>query len=205
MASAPPTERPCPVTTVDRARPFPLRYGELTLRATPRARDRRTSSTRRRRTPPPPRPASARAGRSSRSSSPTRPTSALAAGASSTGPSRSSSTAGGTPADRAEAGADAGAPRARGPSSSRAATSPRSRAAGGSIRSRLHVVPNPAPPARAATAAERSGLVFAGRLTRQKAMHVALDALAHVPAAQLTSSATAPTAPASSGMPTRPG
>ena len=30
------------------------------------------------------------------------------------------------------------------------------------------------------------GLVFAGRLTRQKAMHVALDALAHVPAAELT-------------------
>ena len=33
MASAPPTELPCPVTTVDRTRPFPVRYGELTLRA----------------------------------------------------------------------------------------------------------------------------------------------------------------------------
>ncbi len=51
---------------------------------------------------------------------------------------------------------------------------------------RLHVVPNPAPPPRAGSVTERSGLVFAGRLTRQKAMHVALDALAHVPAAQLT-------------------
>jgi len=51
---------------------------------------------------------------------------------------------------------------------------------------RLHVVPNPAPPAREATSTERKGLVFAGRLTRQKAMHVALDALAYVPAARLT-------------------
>ena len=51
---------------------------------------------------------------------------------------------------------------------------------------RLHVVPNPAPPARAATSTERTGLVFAGRLTRQKAMHVALDALAYVPTTALT-------------------
>ena len=51
---------------------------------------------------------------------------------------------------------------------------------------RLHVVPNPAPPAREATTAARRGLVFAGRLTRQKALHVAIDALAHVPAAELT-------------------
>ena len=34
MASAPPTERPCRVTTIDRGRPFPFRYGELTVRAT---------------------------------------------------------------------------------------------------------------------------------------------------------------------------
>ena len=51
---------------------------------------------------------------------------------------------------------------------------------------RLHVVPNPAPPARSATPTARSGLVFAGRLTRQKAMHVALDALAYVPTTALT-------------------
>ena len=38
MASAPPTERPCPVTTIDSGRPFPLRYGELTLRAAGAAR-----------------------------------------------------------------------------------------------------------------------------------------------------------------------
>src|ERR687898_429844 len=38
MASAPPTELPCPVTTVDRGRPFPLRYGELTARETGAAR-----------------------------------------------------------------------------------------------------------------------------------------------------------------------
>jgi len=51
---------------------------------------------------------------------------------------------------------------------------------------RLFVVPNPAPPVREDTTTERHGLVFAGRLTRQKAMHVTLDALAHVPAAHLT-------------------
>ena len=38
MASEPPTERPCPVTTIDRGRPFPVRYGELTLRAAGAAR-----------------------------------------------------------------------------------------------------------------------------------------------------------------------
>lgn len=51
---------------------------------------------------------------------------------------------------------------------------------------RLHVVPNPAPPAPEVTTTERQGLVFAGRLTRQKAMHVAIDALAYVPEARLT-------------------
>ena len=51
---------------------------------------------------------------------------------------------------------------------------------------RLHVVPNPAPAAPASAATARSGLVFAGRLTRQKAMHIALDALAYVPTTALT-------------------
>ena len=36
------------------------------------------------------------------------------------------------------------------------------------------------------TTTTRQGLVFAGRLTRQKAMHVAIDALAFVPDARLT-------------------
>jgi glycosyltransferase involved in cell wall biosynthesis len=51
---------------------------------------------------------------------------------------------------------------------------------------RLHVVPNPAPSECVPASTERRGLVFAGRLTRQKAMHVALDALAYVPSAALT-------------------
>ena len=39
MASAPPTERPCPITAIDSGRPFPLRYGELTLRSAGAARE----------------------------------------------------------------------------------------------------------------------------------------------------------------------
>ena len=52
---------------------------------------------------------------------------------------------------------------------------------------RLEVVPNPAPDTDvpAAGTAERSGLVFAGRLTRQKALHVALRAVAQLPDAEL--------------------
>ena len=38
MASAPPTELPCPVTTVDPGRPFPVRYGGSSARRGCRAR-----------------------------------------------------------------------------------------------------------------------------------------------------------------------
>ena len=64
-------------------------------------------------------------------------------------------------------------------------------------------MPNPAPPAQAG-AARRGGLVFAGRLTRQKAMHVALDALAYVPATALTIIGDGPDRAASSSMRTTP-
>ena len=185
MASAPPTERPCPVTTVDRGRPFPVRYGELTVRAAARPRARRTSSTRRRPTRPPRRRASRRAGRSWPSSSPTPRTSARAAGGSSTERSRSSSRRAArrlaalkrarTRALAPGRGADRPEPL---PRRDRARLGPRSRR--GSTSCRI-----PAPAVREPAATERRGLVFAGRLTRQKAIHVALDALAYVPAAAL--------------------
>jgi glycosyltransferase involved in cell wall biosynthesis len=52
---------------------------------------------------------------------------------------------------------------------------------------RIEVVPNPAPavPEVVAETFEPGTLVFAGRLTRQKALGVALDAVARVPAARL--------------------
>jgi glycosyltransferase involved in cell wall biosynthesis len=50
---------------------------------------------------------------------------------------------------------------------------------------RLVVVHNPAPALDVAPASERSGLVFAGRLTRQKALETALAAVAQVPDADL--------------------
>ena len=54
-------------------------------------------------------------------------------------------------------------------------------------RRELLVVPNPAPPAAeiAAEALEPNTFVFAGRLTRQKALATAIDAIARVPAARL--------------------
>src|SRR5215210_4254197 len=50
---------------------------------------------------------------------------------------------------------------------------------------RILVVPNPAPALAVEDAAERRGLVFAGRITRQKALDTALDAIARVPGADL--------------------
>ena len=54
-------------------------------------------------------------------------------------------------------------------------------------RGRVEVVPNPAPPERPAEAEQlpRGTLVFAGRLTAQKGLATALEALTRVPAARL--------------------
>jgi glycosyltransferase involved in cell wall biosynthesis len=50
---------------------------------------------------------------------------------------------------------------------------------------RVVVVPNPAPALAVPAAPERRGLVFAGRITRQKALGTALEAIARVPEADL--------------------
>jgi glycosyltransferase involved in cell wall biosynthesis len=184
MASAPPTETPCEVVMVDRGRPFPVRYGLL----------------------------AARAGRSARASdvvyaSATYAAAAVAA-ASARRPlvlklvsdpaferARRLGIFGGT-LEEFQTGRGAAVRALR-----RARTTVLRRAeamivpsrflagfaeAWGVDPARLHVVPNPAPSARPASGGPRSGLVFAGRLTQQKAMHVALAALERVPEVELT-------------------
>ena len=184
MTSAPPAELPCPVTTIDRGRPFPVRYGELTLRATRAARAGDVvyaSSTY---------AAAAAASVGSR-----RPFVAKLVSDPAYERARRWGLFDGTLEDFERAGGTrlTALKRARTRALARARTLiVPSRylaeiARGWGLDSgRLHVVPNPAPPVRAGAASARSGLVFAGRLTRQKAMHVALDALAYVPTTALT-------------------
>ena len=122
--------------------------------------------------------------RSSSSSSPTLPTSALGATGSSPARSRSSRRvdAGGR---GAEGGPDACAARGPGRSSSRVPTSPGS-PGWGLDRARITVLHNPAPLARGERRALAPGtFAFVGRLTRQKDLDVAIDAVAHVPEARL--------------------
>ena len=184
MASAPPTELPCPVTTVDRNRPFPVRYGELTLRATRAARDTDVVY------------ASSTYAAAAQPRSPSRrPLVAKLVSDPAYERARRWGLFGGTLEDFQHAGGT------RLTALKHARTRALRRATTLIVPSRylaeiargwgldagsLHVVPNPAPPARAAGDTERSGLVFAGRLTRQKAVHVALDALQYVPATALT-------------------
>ena len=184
MASASPTERPCPVTTVDRGRPFPVRYGELTARATKAARAADVVYA-----------SSTYAAAATASLVARRPLVAKLVSDPAYERARRWGLFDGTLEQfQQAAGARLGAlKRARTRALGRAVTViVPSRylaeiALGWGLDSRrVHVVPNPAPPAQAAAASERSGLVFAGRLTRQKAMHVALDALAYVPATDLT-------------------
>ena len=184
MASAPPTERPCPVQTIDRGRPFPLRYGELALRAISAARATDVvyaSATY---------AAAAAASLGSR-----RPLVAKLV----SDPAYERARRWGLFEGTLEEFQVAGGTRLTALRRARTRTLRRAEtlvvpsrylaeiARGWGLENeRLHIVPNPAPPARAATTGARRGLVFAGRLTRQKAMHVALDALAHVPATRLT-------------------
>jgi glycosyltransferase involved in cell wall biosynthesis len=184
MGDGPPTERPCDVRTIDRSRPFPLRYGELALRATVASRTADVlyaSSTY---------GAAAVARLASR-----KPLVAKLVSDPAYERARRWGLFRGTLEQFQTAGG------ARLIALKRARTQALRRAATlivpsrylaeiargwGLDEERLHVVPNPAPPARPAAAINRRGLVFAGRLTRQKAMHVTLDALTHVPSTQLT-------------------
>ena len=78
-------------------------------------------------------------------------------------------------------------------SSARARTCASSRSAGASTPSRVTVLPNPAPPCRAAAARRAPAelgvdgptLAFAGRLTAQKSLEVALEAVAAVEGVEL--------------------
>lgn len=184
MASEPPTERPCPVTTVDRSRPFPVRYGELALRAAVAARAADVVYA-----------SSTYAAAATASVAARRPLVVKLVSDPAYERARRWGLFGGTLEEFQQAGG------ARLTALKGARTTALRRAGTlvvpsrylaeisrgwGLDAERLHVVPNPAPFARPATATERRGLVFAGRLTRQKALHVALDALAYVPTAALT-------------------
>ena len=184
MASAPPTELPCPVTTVDRGRPFPLRYGELTARATGAARHADVVYA-----------SSTYAAAAGASMAARRPLVVKLVSDPAYERARRWGLFGGTLEEFQHAGGGRLTALKRG----RTLALRRARtlivpsrylaeiARGwGLDDKRLHVVPNPAPPPRKPRATARSGLVFAGRLTRQKAMHVALDALAYVPTTALT-------------------
>ena len=184
MASAPPTERPCPVTTIDRGRPFPLRYGELTLRAAGAARVTDVVYA-----------SATYAAAAGASVGAHRPLVAKLVSDPAYERARRWGLFAGTLEEFQQAGGRRllALKRARTWSLRRAETLvvPSRYLAEialgwGLERDRLHVVPNPAPPAREVTTTTRQGLVFAGRLTRQKAMHVAIDALAYVPDARLT-------------------
>jgi glycosyltransferase involved in cell wall biosynthesis len=184
MASAPPSERPCPVTAVDRSRPFPIRYGELTIRAATAARAADVVYA-----------SATYAAAATASVAAGRPLVAKLVSDPAYERARRWGLFAGTLEEfqRAGGGRSTALKRARTRALRRARTLvvPSSYLAEIALRwglpeDRLHVVPNAAPPAREAAAGGRSGLVFAGRLTRQKAMHVALDALEHVPTTTLT-------------------
>jgi glycosyltransferase involved in cell wall biosynthesis len=183
MASAPPTERPCEVITVPRGQPFPLRYGRLTARAAQIARTADVvyaSATY---------AAAAAASLLSR-----RPLVVKLVSDPAYERARRYRLFDGTLEEFQTAGsAPVGALR-------RARTAVLRRARWLIVPSRyladlalewgleperVVVVPNPAPALSVEPAAERRGLVFAGRLTRQKALGTALEALARVPGADL--------------------
>lgn len=183
MASAPPTERPCEILTVSREQPFVLRYGRLT----------------------------ARAARAARSSDVVYASATYAAAATASGLARRPlvvklvadpayerarryrlfdgtleefQPAGSRPLAALKRARTAALRRAR-----RVIVPSRYLAelalGWGLDPTRVVVVPNPAPTLAVEEAQERHGLVFAGRLTRQKALDTALDAIARVPDAEL--------------------
>jgi len=187
MASSPPTERPCEVLTVSRAQPFPLRYGRLTARAAQVARTADVvyaSATY---------AAAAAASLLSR-----RPLVVKLVADPAYERARRYRLFDGTLEEFQSGGSRAVAALKQ----ARTAALRRARhvivpsrylaefALGwGLDPQRVVVVPNPAPVSEVDEAArpttQRRGLVFAGRLTRQKALDTALDAIARVPEADL--------------------
>ena len=166
-----------------------------------------TSSTPPRPTPPPRPQRCSRAGRSSSSSSRTRRTSGRGATGSSRGTLEEFQRAALAPgASCCKAAAHARARAA--PHDRRAERVPgaRSRPGGGSTAGRMHVLTNPAPPPREVErrAAAAGTFVFVGRLTRQKDLGVAIEAVARVPEARLVVVGDGPERASSSASRRRP-
>lgn len=183
MASAPPTERPCEILTVSRSQPFPLRYGRLAARAAAAARSADVVYA-----------SATYAAAAAASAAARRPLVVKLVSDPAYERARRYRLFEGTLEEFQEGGSQPVAALKR----SRTVALRRARgvivpsrylariALGwGLDAERVVVVPNPAPALAVEEAAERSGLVFAGRLTRQKALHTALDALVQVPEAKL--------------------
>lgn len=183
MASSEPTERPCPVQTVSRERPFPIRYGALTLAAWRAARSADVVY------------ASATYAAAATASLLTgRPLVAKLVSDPAYERARRYRLFRGTLEEfqTARGLLTSALKRARVLALRRAGTliAPseylgRIARGWGLPENRVVVVPNPAPRLDAEPVGGRDGLVFAGRLTRQKALHVALRALAELPDAHL--------------------
>jgi len=183
MASEPPTARPCEIITVSRAQPFPLRYGRLTLRATAAARSADVVYA-----------SATYAAAAAASALARRPLVVKLVSDPAYERAQRYRLATGTLEQFQETGSASVA------ALKRARTAALRRAASVIVPSRylaeialgwglepkrVVVVPNPAPALSVPPAGARQGLVFAGRLTLQKALDTALDAVARVPGADL--------------------
>jgi glycosyltransferase involved in cell wall biosynthesis len=185
MASAPPTERPCEIRTVARARPFPIRYGRLALRAAQAARAADVVYA-----------SATYAAAAAASVAARRPLVAKLV----SDPAYERARRWGLCSGTLEEFAADRSPRLVALKRARTVALARARrvivpsrylaqlAGGWGVeRERIAVVHNPAPALEleGKPEAERRGLVFAGRLTRQKALETALAAVARVPDAEL--------------------
>jgi glycosyltransferase involved in cell wall biosynthesis len=185
MASSAPTERPCPVETVSRARPFPVRYGLLTVRAARAARRADVLYA-----------SATYAAAAAASALSRRPLVAKLVSDPAYERARRYGLFGGTLEEFQAAGGLllSALKRARSLALGRARVVVvpseylASMARGWGFREGIvMVVPNAAPvlAGEAEAPGPREGLVFAGRLTRQKALHILLQALVGLPEARL--------------------
>jgi glycosyltransferase involved in cell wall biosynthesis len=184
MGDAPPTERPCLVEVVPRRLPFPLRYSRLAVRAAARARDADVIYA-----------SATYAAAAAASAASRRPLVAKLVSDPAYERAYRYGLFRGTLEDfqRAPGAGVAALRRARSAALARARTivvpsEYLAEVARGFVPDpgRVLVVPNPAPDVTAATgAAEPNTFVYAGRLTHQKALGVAIDAVGRTPEARL--------------------
>ena len=185
MADGEPSERPCPVETIPRRHPFPVRYGRLTLSAARAARAAHVVYA-----------TATYAAAAAASVAVRRPLVAKLV----SDPAFERARRYGLFRGTLEEFQHAGGRRVEALKRARTAALRQARTVvvpsaylatiaryWGLEDARLHVVPNPAPPNDGlGRDAARDGFVFAGRLTRQKALGVTLDALAQLPEGRLT-------------------